>query len=102
MKVINTFKDSNRIVIKIGSSLLTNAKGNVNKSVLKNVVNDITSLIKKKKEIILVSSGAKQSINQLILTLVDQGDEVIIPTPYWVSYIEMVRMAGGTPMVINS
>ena len=58
MKVINTFKDSNRIVIKIGSSLLTNAKGNVNKSVLKNVVNDITSLIKKKKEIILVSSGA--------------------------------------------
>ena len=51
---------------------------------------------------ILVSSGAKQSINQLILTLVDQGDEVIIPTPYWVSYIEMVRMAGGTPIVIET
>ena len=58
MKVINTFKDSNRIVIKIGSSLLTNAKGNVNKSVVKNVVNDITSVIKKKKEIILVSYEA--------------------------------------------
>ena len=51
---------------------------------------------------ILVSSGAKQSINQLIFTLVDQGDEVIIPTPYWVSYIEMVRMAGGIPIVIET
>ena len=58
MKVMNTFKSSKRIVIKIGSSLLTNRKGNVNKNVLKNVVNDISALLKKNKEIILVSSGA--------------------------------------------
>ena len=58
MKAINTFKNSKKIVIKVGSSLLTNRKGNVNKYVLKNVVNDISSLLKKNKEIILVSSGA--------------------------------------------
>ena len=51
---------------------------------------------------ILVSTGAKQSINQLILSIVDEGDEVIIPTPYWVSYIEMVRMAGGRPIPIET
>ena len=44
---------------------------------------------------IIVSTGAKQSIANLILALIESGDEVIIPTPYWVTYSEIVRLAGG-------
>ena len=51
-------KKSKKIVIKLGSSLLTNKKGGVNKSVLKNVVKDIVWLLNSKKEVIVVSSGA--------------------------------------------
>lgn len=51
-------------------------------------------------EEILVSNGAKQSICNTIMTLVDQGDEVIIPAPYWVSYPQMVLLAGGIPVPI--
>ena len=50
--------NSNKLVIKIGSSLLTNARGGIRKSILKNVVEDIVWLIKNKKEVIIVSSGA--------------------------------------------
>jgi len=46
---------------------------------------------------IVVSNGAKHSIYNALLALCDPGDEVIIPTPYWVSYPEMVKMAGGVP-----
>ena len=49
---------------------------------------------------ILVSSGAKHSLYNAILTLCDPGDEVIIPSPYWVSYPEMVMLAGGVPVYI--
>ena len=55
---INTFKDSKRIVIKIGSSLLTNSKGGLNRTILKNVVSDIVWLLKRKKDVVVVSSGA--------------------------------------------
>lgn len=51
---------------------------------------------------IVVSTGAKQSIANVVLSLVDEGDEVVIPAPYWVSYIEIVRMAGGTPVIVNA
>jgi aspartate aminotransferase len=44
---------------------------------------------------ILVSTGAKQCIANAILSLVDEGDEVIMPSPYWVSYAEIVKMVGG-------
>jgi len=47
---------------------------------------------------IVVSNGAKQSIANLSLTLLDEGDEVIILAPYWVSYYEIVRLGGGTPV----
>lgn len=49
---------------------------------------------------IVVSTGAKQSIANVVLSIVNPGDEVIIPAPYWVSYIEMVKLAGGKPVVI--
>ncbi|HCC86318.1 MAG TPA: aspartate aminotransferase, partial [Porphyromonadaceae bacterium] len=49
---------------------------------------------------IVVSGGAKQSICNVILSIVDKGDEVVIPAPYWVSYPEMVKLAEGTPVFI--
>lgn len=51
---------------------------------------------------IIVSSGAKQSCYNAILTTVNPGDEVIIPSPYWVSYPAMVNLAGGTVVVIET
>lgn len=51
---------------------------------------------------ILVSNGAKQSVCNTVMTLVNDGDEVIIPTPYWVSYPQMVKLAGGNPVFINA
>jgi aspartate/methionine/tyrosine aminotransferase len=49
---------------------------------------------------IVCSNGAKQSVAQAVLALVRPGDEVLIPAPYWVSYPEMVRLAGGTPRAL--
>ncbi|WP_421754579.1 pyridoxal phosphate-dependent aminotransferase [Croceimicrobium sp.] len=49
---------------------------------------------------IVVSTGAKQSLANVILCTVDPGDEVLLPAPYWVSYYEQIRLAGGTPIII--
>ncbi len=49
---------------------------------------------------ILVSNGAKQAVCNAVMALVDDGDEVIVPAPYWVSYPQMVLLAGGTPVHI--
>lgn len=51
---------------------------------------------------IVVSTGAKQSIANVVLALVEEGDEVIIPAPYWVTYMEIVKMAGGKPVVVHA
>ena len=51
-------------------------------------------------EQIVVSTGAKQSIANIVLSLVNPGDEVIIPTPYWVSYLEIVKLAEGRPVFV--
>ena len=53
-------------------------------------------------EQIVVSTGAKQSIYQLVQCLIDPGDEVIIPTPFWVSYKEIVRVAEGVPVYVQT
>ena len=55
-----------------------------------------------KPEEIIVNCGAKHSVFLAIMALVDEGDEVIIPTPYWVSYPEMVKVAGGTPVIVEA
>ncbi len=55
-----------------------------------------------KPEHTLVSTGAKQSIANLIFATVGAGDEVIIPTPYWVSYSEVVRMADAIPILVHT
>lgn len=53
-------------------------------------------------EQIVVSTGAKQSIANAVLAIVDHGDEVIIPTPYWVTYSEIVKLAGGIPVMVKT
>jgi aspartate aminotransferase len=55
-----------------------------------------------KPENIIVSTGAKQSIANLILAIVDKGDEVIIPTPYWVTYSELVKIAEGIVVPVET
>lgn len=51
---------------------------------------------------ILVSNGAKQSVCNTLMALVDERDEVIIPAPYWVSYPQMVKLAGGNPTIVKT
>jgi aspartate aminotransferase len=51
---------------------------------------------------VLVSSGAKHSLYNLFHALLDPGDEVIIPAPYWVSYPDMVLLAGGKPVIVDT
>jgi aspartate aminotransferase len=51
---------------------------------------------------ILFSNGAKQSVCNTIMALVNDGEEVIIPAPYWVSYPQMVKLAGGEPVIVNA
>lgn len=53
-----------------------------------------------KPEQIVVSTGAKQSIANVVLSLVDEGDEVLLPAPYWVSYREIAKLAGGVVKVV--
>src|SRR5215469_15512651 len=55
-----------------------------------------------RKEDILVSCGAKHSLYNLLQAVVNPGDEVVIPAPYWVSYSDMALLAGGVPKVIPS
>ena len=54
------------------------------------------------KEQIVVSTGAKQSIANVVLSIIGPGDEVIVPAPYWVSYVEIVKVAEGIPVIINA
>lgn len=54
------------------------------------------------KDQIVVSTGAKQSIANAVLSCINPGDEVIIPAPYWVSYIEIVKVAEGVPVIVHA
>lgn len=72
---------------------------------LKNVIidkfakdNDLTY----KLEEIIVTTGAKHALYTLFQVLLDEGDEVVIPAPYWVSYTEQVKLAGGKPIIVNT
>ena len=68
----------------------------------------IVDKLKKENELdyaineVLVSNGAKQSVCNTVMALVNAGDEVIIPAPYWVSYPQMVLLAGGVPVIVNA
>ena len=51
---------------------------------------------------IVVSTGAKQSLANIFLSVLDEGDEVIVFAPYWVTYYEQIKLAQGVPVVIQS
>ena len=51
---------------------------------------------------IVVSTGAKQSIANAVLCIINPGDEVLIPAPFWVSYLEILKLAGGMPVIIDT
>lgn len=51
---------------------------------------------------IVVSTGAKQSIANAVLCLINPGDEVLVPSPFWVSYLEILKLAGGIPVIIDT
>ena len=53
-------------------------------------------------ENIIVTNGGKHSLFNLMVALIDKGDEVIIPAPYWLSYPEMVKLAEGTPIIVDT
>lgn len=63
---------------------------------------EIAQGLKYKPEQIVVSVGAKHSLYNAMQVLVQEGDEVILPAPYWVSYMEQIKLAGATPRVINT
>ncbi len=51
---------------------------------------------------VVVSNGAKHSLHNVFTALLDDGDEVIVPTPYWVSYAELVKLSGGRPVLVET
>ncbi len=54
------------------------------------------------KDQIVVSTGAKQSIANVVMSCINPGDEVIIPAPYWVSYVEIVKVVEGVPVIVHA
>jgi aspartate aminotransferase len=55
-----------------------------------------------KPDQIVVSNGAKHAIANAFFAILDPGDEVIVPAPYWVSYTELIKLAGGVPVIIET
>ena len=53
-------------------------------------------------EQIVVSTGAKQSIANAVLSIIDPGDEIIVPSPYWVSYLDIIRLAEGKSIIVEA
>ncbi len=51
---------------------------------------------------ICISTGAKQAVFNSLMAICDPGDEIIVPTPCWVSYVEMIKLAGGTPVLVDT
>ncbi|MEO8067968.1 MAG: pyridoxal phosphate-dependent aminotransferase [Flavobacteriales bacterium] len=87
-------------------------KGNWNKYTPVNGYQDVREAIARKfkrdnglqytAEQIVISTGAKQAIMNVVMSLIGPGDEVVIPAPFWVTYAEQVKMAGGKPVIVPS
>ncbi|WP_284141317.1 pyridoxal phosphate-dependent aminotransferase [Virgibacillus sp. LDC-1] len=63
---------------------------------------NVDNALEYKQENIIVTTGAKHALFTLFQVLLNEGDEVIVPTPYWVSYPEQVKLAGGIPVVVEA
>ncbi len=88
--------------IKCGMTRYTPASGTVElKEAIVNKVKRDTGLVYKIENVV-VSNGGKHSLTNVFMCILEPEDEVIIPAPFWVSYPEMVKMAGGKPVFLNT
>ncbi len=95
-------KDAAKIAIDQGLTKYTSVDGTA--SLKQSIINKFKqeNNLDYTMDQIIVSSGCKQSIFNLLQVLVDEGDEVIIPQPYWVSYADMVVYSGGKPILLET
>ena len=95
-------KEAAKNAIDKGQTKYTSVDGTVNlkKAIINKFKND--NNLDYQIDEIIVSSGCKQSIFNLLQVLIEEGDEVIIPQPYWVSYADMVVYSGGTPIMLET
>ena len=98
----NHIKDAAKKAIDNGQTFYTPVSGipELRKAIAEKLVKE-NGLTDMKAENIVVSTGAKQSLVNTLMCLINQGDEVVIFAPYWVSYYEMVKLADGVPVIIN-
>ena len=95
-------KEAAKNAIDKGQTKYTSVDGTVNlkKAIINKFKND--NNLDYQIDEIIVSAGCKQSIFNLLQVLIEEGDEVIIPQPYWVSYADMVVYSGGTPIMLET
>lgn len=95
-------KDAAISAIKSGFTKYTPASGinELKEAVCRKLKKDNNTVYEKTH--VVVSCGAKQSLYNAMLSLIDKGDEVVIPIPYWVSYAEQVRLADGVPVFVKT
>tara|TARA_Y100000590_G_scaffold102939_4_gene117006 strand:- start:9011 stop:10141 length:1131 start_codon:yes stop_codon:yes gene_type:complete len=98
----NHIKEAAHSAIDSGSTKYTAVDGTpALKEAIKYKLENENGLIYSPEQII-ASNGCKQSLFNFLQVFLDEGDEVIIPTPYWVSYVDMVRYAGGKPIFLET
>ncbi|MSP15862.1 MAG: pyridoxal phosphate-dependent aminotransferase [Myxococcales bacterium] len=92
-------KDAARRALAAGETKYTHVAGTL--ALRQAICNELSSAhgLSFGPDAVLVSAGAKHSLYNLFMALLDPGDEVVIPAPYWVSYPDMVKLAGGTPVI---
>ena len=97
----DNIKEAAKESIDSGFTKYTAASGTneLKESIIKKIEVDYN--LKYKTNEVLVGSGAKHVLYNLFQVLVDKGDEVLIPSPYWVSYPEQVKIAGGKPIILQ-
>ena len=95
-------KDAGKAAIDQGLTKYTSVDGTV--ALKKAIINKLKqeNNLDYSMDEVIVSSGCKQSIFNLLQVLIDKGDEVIIPQPYWVSYADMVIYSGGKPVLLET
>ncbi|HEY5937823.1 MAG TPA: pyridoxal phosphate-dependent aminotransferase [Kofleriaceae bacterium] len=95
-------KDAARISLDKGVGKYTDVAGIV--PLRAAIANELSAVHKTtiSSDQILVSTGAKHSLFNLFMALLDPGDEILIPAPYWVSYPDMVMLAGGRPVILET
>ena len=97
----DNIKDAAKESIDSGFTKYTAAGGTneLKESIIKKIEVDYN--LRYKTNEVLVGSGAKHVLYNLFQVLVDKGDDVLIPSPYWVSYPEQVKIAGGNPVILQ-